>query len=232
MISDKRVIAVIPARGGSKGIPRKNLQNYKGRSLLEWAILTSKETREVDRTIVSTDNSEIASLALSLGAEVYLRPDHLAGDQSLVVETIRSLRDVLRVENEQADIFTLLQPTSPNRPAGLVSKCLKQLIDSKSDSLATFSELTSSPERIWMIDSDVPYPLIKGSNPWLPRQSLKVGFELNGAVYAFYPGKLPENSQGLLFGKSFAYVMQEKVLDIDTLADLRLANELKQFRDT
>lgn len=98
--------------------------------------------------------------------------------------------------------------------------------DGFSNSLATFSELATSPERIWMINNDIPYPFLKESNPWLPSQSLKVGFELIGAVYVFYPGRLPIHAEGLLFGKTFAYVMREKVLDIDRMEDLRMANEL------
>jgi CMP-N,N'-diacetyllegionaminic acid synthase len=226
MIEGRKVIAVIPARGGSKSIPRKNLQNLGGRPLIEWAINTARESQEVDRVIVTTDDSEIASIATSLGAEVYWRPENLAGDQSLVVDAIRNLRDVLVSEHEEVEIFVLLEPTCPIRPTGLVSKCLRSLVESQSDSLATFSKLPLSPERIWKIENDVALPFIEGSIPWLPRQNLKVGYELNGAIYAFYPKRLPENHLGLIFGKSFAYVMPEKVIDIDTLEDLDAANAL------
>lgn len=226
MIESTRVIAVIPARGGSKSIPRKNLQILGGRPLIEWAINAAKESIEVDRVIVSTDDSEIASIATALGAEVYWRPENLAEDQSLVIDAIRDLRDVLVSEREEVEIFVMLEPTCPIRPSGLVSKCLRSLVESQSDSLATFSKLHLSPERIWKIENHVAVPFIDGSIPWLPRQNLKVGYELNGAIYAFYPKRLPEEHPGLIFGKTFAYVMPEKIIDIDTFDDLDAANAI------
>ena len=226
MINGKRVIALIPARGGSKSIPRKNLQLLGNTPLVAWAIQAAKEAMEIDRVIVSTDNEEIAQCAEKFGAEVYRRPVDLSGDHSLVVDTVRHLTKVLDSEAETAEIFVLLEPTSPVRQKGLISDCLNQLVSTNSDSVATFQELSIRPQRIWRISSGIAEPFIEGSIPWKPRQELEVGYELNGAVYAFFPRRLPEGNLGLLFGRTSAIVSQERVIDIDTETDLRLVNDI------
>lgn len=226
MINNQRVIAVIPARGGSKSIPRKNLQPLRGLPLIAWTIEIAKTTPEIDRIIVSTDDNEISEISKYYGAEVYKRPEKLATDISLVVDTIRDLYMKLEHEGEKADIFVLLEPTCPIRPDNLVSLCLSSLVESKSDSIATFSQLSTSPDRIWKIEENVPSLFFSGSNPWMPRQALRIGYALNGALYAFYPKKLPETHPGLLFGKVQAFVMEQHVIDIDTYEDLAEADAI------
>lgn len=224
MIRDIRVIAIIPARGGSKSVIRKNLQQVGGISLVERAIEAAKSTSEIDRVIVSTDDEEIAQVVTELGVELYLRPSELASDSALVVDTIRSLRDILRNEGEDAEIFVLLEPTCPIRPEGLISNCLEKLVSTDSDSIATFQELPTKLERIWKIEKGIAAPYIEGSIPWKPRQELSTGYELNGAVYAFYPDKLPDNQPSLLYGKTQAFITKEHLIDIDTIEDLERIN--------
>jgi CMP-N,N'-diacetyllegionaminic acid synthase len=226
LIKNQRVVAVIPARGGSKSIPRKNLQPLRGLPLIAWTIEIAKTTPEIDRVIVSTDDDEISDIARSHGAEVYKRPENLATDTSLVGDAIRDLYKKLVYEGEKADIIVLLEPTCPIRPDGLVSLCLSSLVESKSDSIATFSQLSTSPDRIWKIEENVPSLIFDGSNPWMPRQALRVGYEINGAVYAFYPKHLPESHPGLLFGKAKAFIMEQHVIDIDTYEDLAEADAI------
>lgn len=225
MIDNKRVIALIPARGGSKSIPRKNLQILGGKPLIWWSIAAARDAPEVDRIIVSTDDSEIAGISASLGAEVYLRPDELAQDSSLVSDTVRHLSETLVLEGEQAEIMVVLEPTCPLRPKGIVSQCLGKLIEKQCDSIATFQELELSPNRIWEIKNEIATPLINGSMPWLPRQALPRGYQLNGAVYAFFHKRQPQANPSMLFGKSAALVMPGKTLDIDTPEDLKSARE-------
>ena len=220
MIGPSRVIALIPARGRSKSVHRKNLQEVGGISLVGRAIQAAKSAKEVDRIIVSTDDDEIAATARGLGAETYIRPLELASDSAIVADTIRYLRDALRQEGENAEIFILLEPTCPIRPEGIISECLKELVSTNSDSIATFQELSTKLERIWKIENGIATPYIDGSIPWKPRQELSTGYELNGAVYAFYPDRLPENQPSLLYGKTYAHVMEEHVIDIDTIEDL------------
>src|SRR6476646_1907773 len=93
MLNGKRVIAVIPARGGSKSIPGKNIKQLHGKPLLAWSIKVAKKVRQIDRIIVSTDDAAISAVGREYGAEIYMRPPHLATDNALVID---ALKDILQ----------------------------------------------------------------------------------------------------------------------------------------
>ena len=229
MIDDRRVIAVVPARGGSKSVPHKNLHPLGGKPLLSWPIDCALKTPEIDRLVVSTDNDRIAAAALDFGAEVYRRPEELASDTALVADTLRHLWKQLQSEGEKADILVLLEATSPFRSPELVSRCLHRLVDESLDSIATFHEAEINPERTWRIDMGVPQPFISGAVPWKPRQSLTPAYQLNAAVYAFYPDRLPPGTPSLLFGKMGAEILDaDSVIDIDVHKDFVIANAILQ----
>lgn len=227
MVNNLRVIAVIPARGGSKAVPYKNLEVLGNKPLLAWPIETAKKTIEIDRIIVSTDNKKISKVAKEFKAEVYFRPDELATDTSQVADTLRHLWHTLIAEGEKAHIFLLLEATSPFRTPELISKCLKRLVDEKLDSIATFHDAEINPERVWRINEGIPSPLIDGDNLWKPRQELTPAYQMNGAVYAFFPDRLPDKIPNILFGKMGSEIIpSESVIDIDTLKDFKIANAL------
>ena len=227
MISGQRVIAMTPARGGSKSVPYKNLYLLGGKPLLAWPIETAKATKAIDRTIVSTDDERIAEAASKLGAEVYKRPDELATDTAVVADAIRDLWRRLRSEGETATILVLLEATSPFRTPQMIERCLQRMIDEQLDSIATFHEAEINPERTWRIEGGAPEPFIKGAIPWKPRQLLTPAYQLNAAVYAFRPDALPADSPSILFGKMGAEIVPaDAVVDIDTLKDFTYANAL------
>lgn len=231
MIGNKRVIALVPARGGSKSVPMKNLQLLGSDPLVAWPIKQAIETKEIDRVIVSTDDEAIADVARRSGAEVYKRSVDLASDTALVVDVIRDLWSTLKVEGETAEILVLLEATSPFREHGLISRCLKRLEGDGLDSIATFSSAAINPERTWLVESGVPRPFLDDAIPWKPRQQLKEAFQLNGAVYAFRPDQLPPDALGLLFGRSGAEIVdQESVVDIDDKRDFIIANAILNAR--
>ncbi len=230
MIGDYRVIAVIPARGGSKSVPFKNLELLGGKPLISWPIDTAKKTKEVDRIIVSTEDKRIANAVKKYNVEVYDRPIELATDNSQVADTLRHLFRTLESEGEKADIFLLLEATSPFRTPDLLSKCLKRLVDEKLDSIATFHQADINPERVWRIKNGIPSPLIDGENLWKPRQQLTPAFQMNGAAYAYFAKELPENIPNILFGKMGSEVISsESIIDIDTKKDLKIANALLEY---
>ena len=230
MIRDHRVIAVIPARGGSKSVPFKNLELLGGKPLISWPIDTAKKTKEVDRIIVSTEDKRIANAVKKYNVEVYDRPIELATDNSQVADTLRHLFRTLESEGEKADIFLLLEATSPFRTPELLSKCLKRLVDEKLDSIATFHQADINPERVWRIKNGIPSPLIDGENLWKPRQQLTPAFQMNGAAYAYFAKELPENIPNILFGKMGSEVISsETVIDIDTKKDFKIANALLEY---
>lgn len=224
MIDGKRVIAVIPARGGSKSVPGKNIRILAGKPLIAWAITTAKETGAIDRVIVSTDDDRIASVSKEYGAEIYRRPPHLATDEALVIDAIRDLISTLRRERESAEIMVLLEPTSPLRSPEDVLICLKPLVHEELDSVATFHEAELNPHRAWKIENGRPKVFIPDAVPWLPRQKLPKAYQLNGMVYAFRIDELLGDTPSLLFGKQGAVVVpKDKVLDIDDERDFLLA---------
>lgn len=226
MIGYNRVVAVVPARKNSKGVRGKNIRMLAGKPLLAWSIETGRKTPEIDRVLVSTDGSEIADVARQFGAEVYSRPDGLAGDASLIVDAIRELRGRLRAEGEMARYMVLLEPTSPLRNEDDISACLK-LVAAGCDSVATFTEAALNPHRAWKLEGDLPKPFIEGAIPWYSRQMLPEAWQLNGAVYAFDLDRLPDEGVSLLFGRIGAIKMsKERSLDIDDEHDLMVAGQV------
>jgi CMP-N,N'-diacetyllegionaminic acid synthase len=229
MISGERVIAMTPARGGSKSVPYKNLHLLGGKPLLAWPIETARATPAIDRVIVSTDDDRIADAAKVLGAEVYRRPNELATDTAVVADAIRDLWRRLKGEGETATILVLLEATSPFRTPEMIERCLRRLVDEQLDSIATFHEAEINPERTWRIEGGAPEPFIRGAIPWKPRQLLTPAYQLNAAVYAFRPDALPADSPSILFGRMGAEIVPaDSVIDIDTLKDFAYANALLQ----
>src|ERR1017187_7476924 len=207
MLNGKRVIAVIPARGGSKSIPGKNIRSLGGKPLIAWSIDVARQVSEVDRIIVSTDDSQIASVARDHGAEVYQRPAHLATDEALVIDALKDLLGTLQAEGDPPEWVLLLEPTCPLRTADDVRDCLKLASQDGHDSVATFKDAELNPHRAWRIVDGIPEAFIAGAIPWLPRQKLPKAYQLNGAVYVFRASLLAEEAKFLLVGKLGAVLM-------------------------
>jgi CMP-N,N'-diacetyllegionaminic acid synthase len=227
MIDKESVLAFIPARGGSKTVPRKNVRLLGGKPLLAWPIETAFATPEIDRIVVSTDDAEIATVAKQYGAELHSRPAVLAGDASLVIDAIRHFKQKLKEKGHTIKIMVLLEATSPFRTSEMVSKCLRRLVNEDLDSIATFSESDISPERLWRINDGIPSSCIEGAVPWEPRQSFMPAYKLNAAVYAFRLDRMPETGSSILFGKFGAEVTpSDNLIDIDNEKDFLVANAI------
>jgi CMP-N,N'-diacetyllegionaminic acid synthase len=230
MIAEKRVVAVIPARGGSKSVLKKNIKMLGDKPLISWSIEVGRNTRAVDRVIVSTDDDEIASVARQHGAEVYPRPKHLATDEALVIDALRELIVTLRKEGETAEIMVLLEPTCPLRSVDDVAECLRLLVQGH-DSVATFKDAELNPHRAWKITDGRPEVFIPGAIPWQPRQKLPKAYQLNGAVYAFFVDSLKIESPSLLVGRAGAVIMpKERSVDIDDRLDFSIVETLLKDR--
>ncbi|MCW5697415.1 MAG: acylneuraminate cytidylyltransferase family protein [Bauldia sp.] len=226
MIAGERVVAVVPARGGSKAIPLKNLQTVGGVSLVGRAVATAKATPAVDRVLCSTDHDGIAAEAAAHGAEIVVRPEALAGDHVIVKDILLDLREKLRAEGETAAIMVLLEPTAPFREPADITTCLERMAAEKLDSIATFTTAALHPHRAWRITDGRPETFIDGAVPWLPRQQLPPAYMLNGLVYAFrIEGLVAFDGPGIVFGRSGAVpVPPERSLDIDSWTDLDVAD--------
>ena len=211
-------------------MPGKNVKPLGGKPLIAWSVETALQVPDIDRVIASTDDERIAEVVRRYGAEVYLRPSELAGDDSLVIDALRDLSTRLSSEGENAEIMVLLEPTCPFRAIEDVNDCLA-LLRKGYNSAATFKMAALNPHRAWRIVNDRPEPFLRGANPWLPRQSLPAAHQLNGAVYAFETFCLDTDSPGLLFGRIGAVVMpDERSVDIDGPMDFIVAEEVLRAR--
>lgn len=177
------ILAVIPARGGSKGIHRKNIRSFAGQPLLALTIAQAKSSRHINRVIVSTDDSAIAEVALQYGAEVpFLRPKELAGDQSQVADTLVHLLDYLKTsEGYEPDYLVMLQTTSPLRTVEDIDGSLDKLFETGAEALVSLCE---TEQLLYTMDDQSRLHLVsdqkflKSTN----RQALEQTYMLNGAM--------------------------------------------------
>ena len=126
------ILGITPARGGSKGIPKKNIRPIAGKPLIAWTIEAAKESEMIDRYVVSTEDDEIAQIARGYGVEVFPRPAELATDEASTLSVLQHT-----IEQIPCGIVVLLQATSPIRRPGLIDECIKKFMDNEYDSLAT-----------------------------------------------------------------------------------------------
>lgn len=234
MINGNNVIAIIPARGGSKGIPYKNIKNLLGKPLIAWTIEVAKEVEEIDHIIVSTDDEKIAKVAKQYGVEVIRRPDELAQDYSLAVDVVKHIISHLQLHDEPKTIIVYLEPTSPLREKEDIVQCLQLLADENNDytTVATFKEADLNPYRAWKIENNNPQTFLRDANPWLPRQSLPKAYQLNGSVYTFFSRSITEQSQHFFTGKTGAVIApKERSVDIDDEMDFLFAEMILSRRD-
>ncbi|MCJ7433661.1 MAG: acylneuraminate cytidylyltransferase [Anaerolineales bacterium] len=151
------ILALIPARGGSKGIPHKNIRNFAGYPLIAWSIAAAKQSKMITRIIVSTDDEEIAAVARECGAETpFLRPAELAQDKSTDLPVFEhALKWLKEAESYKPEIVVQLRPTSPIRPRGMVDAAINILINHKdADCVRGIVLATQNPHKMWRFDGD------------------------------------------------------------------------------
>lgn len=218
-----KVLALIPARGGSKGIPKKNIKHLNGKPLIEWTIDAAKQCKYIDRVIVSTDDKEIADLSISLGVEVpFIRPNHLALDDTPGIEPVIHALDFF----PEVDDLLLLQPTSPLRTVIDINNIFD--IRSKFHAQSAVSVVQSRPpEWMYRLSADNKLiPVIKDQSKSQNRQSLTRSYMLNGALY-LATRQFILNNRTLTTTDTVAYEMPpNRSVDIDTLLDWDFAEYL------
>ncbi|MHB8820005.1 MAG: acylneuraminate cytidylyltransferase family protein, partial [Bellilinea sp.] len=157
MVKQPEVLAVIPARGGSKGIPHKNFRPFAGHPLIAYSIMAARQAETVTRVIVSTDDPQIAAAAREYGAEVpFMRPDELAQDNTLDLPVFQhALAWLIANEAYSPDVVVHLRPTSPVRPIGLVDEAVRLLLDNpEADSVRGVVPAGQNPHKMWRIDME------------------------------------------------------------------------------
>jgi CMP-N,N'-diacetyllegionaminic acid synthase len=225
MIDGQRVLAIIPARGGSKGLPRKNVLPLAGKPLIAWTIEAAQKSRYIDRVILSSDDEEIIGVARQSGCDVpFVRPAALAADASGTMDVLRHAL----AEVPGFDVVVLLQPTSPLRAAGDIDATVEDCVQGGRPASVTVTPSAKPPE--WMYRRDGAGCL----SPVLPdvsatrRQELPPAYVVNGAVYAARVDWLLEH--GSFVGPETGSVVmpQERSVDIDTAFDLAVAELVLQ----
>jgi N-acylneuraminate cytidylyltransferase/CMP-N,N'-diacetyllegionaminic acid synthase len=226
------ILAIIPARGGSKGLPGKNLRHLAGRPLIAYAIDAALASSFKPRIVVSTDSEEIASAARELGAEVpFMRPAELAGDETPMFPVIRhALEWLARNEGYEPELVVLLQPTSPLRTAQHIDGAIRVALEPGSDSVVSLCEAEHSPYWMRVLDEDgLVKPFVESEGEYARRQDLPPVYRLNGAILVTRPGVAKEGQ--LLGPKTRAFVMsREDSVDIDDETGFLLAEALLRLR--
>ena len=222
-------LAIIPARGGSKGLPGKNIKDFNGKPLIAWAIECALASSQIEDVVVSTDCSEIAEVSKKFGATVSMRPDELATDTAKVIDSIKYVVNEQKKIGKTYDAVCLLEPTAPFRDTALVEQCLDAITVDGHDSAATFSDAPVSPNRLWKIENNKPKPYLGGAVPWLSRQEQPSAFVLNGMVYSFSPNNLTDDPNQITFlseDSQAILVTDRPGFDIDTLEEFIAAEAL------
>lgn len=220
------ILAVIPARGGSRGIPRKSIVPLAGRPLLEYTCAAARASTRLTRTILSTDDAEIAAVGRACGVEVpFLRPAALARDDTPMVDVLRDAAGRLAAHERYApDALVLLQPTSPLRRACHIDACVDLLVASGADTVVSVVEVPHhfNPVSLMRCEGERLVPFTAGA-AILRRQDKPRVLARNGpAVLAIRPGVLA--SGGFYDGDCRGYVMaREESVDVDDPFDLELA---------
>ncbi len=225
------IIAIIPARGGSKGIPQKNIIDLGGLPLLAWSIRVARAAKVLDEVYVSTDDDEIAKIAKEYGARVpFLRPKELATDKATTVDAISHFILKLKLENNCPDIVVLLQPTQPFRSVETIIKAI-EAYKLTGSGVVSVSRVAEHPVLMRYFDksTSVLTRLLGNVNSTVRRQDFSEVYRVNGAVYVnsvedyLQKKSLNDNPIGVI-------TTELEGVDIDTLDDLDYARFLIQHK--
>ena len=225
-------LAIIPARGGSKRLPGKNIKLLHNKPLIAWSIEAAKQSRYIDCTVVSTDDRAIAEVARKYGAETpFLRPPDLATDRAGTVEVIEhTVQWYINERNRIFDFIILLQPTSPLRTAKHIDEAIELLKEKRADAVISVCEMDHSP--LW--SNTLPPNLsldhfISPEIKHLRSQDLPTYYRINGAVYICKTEKFMKEKTLFLNDNIYAYKMsREYSIDIDSSIDFIVAEAIME----
>jgi CMP-N,N'-diacetyllegionaminic acid synthase len=227
MLNNKNFLAIIPARGGSKRLPRKNVLDLAGKPLIAWTIEAGKNSSYIDKVVVTSDDEEIMQIASNLGADVIERPAELASDTATTFDAIKHA-----IENTSGhfDYVVVLQPTSPLRNSMHVDEAIELLFEKQADAIISICETEHSP--LWSntlpedgsLKNFLPDEIKNKRSQDLPKY-----YRLNGAIYLCKVNRLLSEKSLFLSDRINGYVMSIKnSIDIDVDTDFELAKILIQ----
>jgi CMP-N-acetylneuraminic acid synthetase len=228
-----RFLGIIPARGGSKGIPNKCITPCAGNPLLFYTVREAKISQRLNRIILSTDSEPIATVGRNLGVEVpFLRPENLAQDDSAMIGVLQHSLNWMKAAGENFDAIVLLQPTSPLRQARHIDEAIDLFVEKGADTVVSVTEVPHqfNPVSLMKIDDGRLSSYLENSTAILRRQDKPILFARNGPSVLVVRAALI--GQGCLYGDAtYGYIMASKEsYDIDSLSDLELVETLLRTR--
>lgn len=230
MANELSYLGIIPARGGSKRFPGKNIAMLNGQPLIAHTINAAAHAQRLTRTIVSTDDAEIAAVAKDWGGDVpFMRPALFAADQSPAIDVITHALEQLDSQGSIFDAVVLLQPTSPFRTGEHIDAAIALFEKTGADTVTSGCSAQHHPYYSWMIQDEELTPLYSLAHQSMPRQELPPVFYENGAIFVIKRAVL---ARGAFYGsKTVAYLMdQHSSIDIDTPEDLALCRFILEQR--
>ena len=229
MIDNKRVLAIIPARGGSKRLPRKNILDLAGKPLIFWTIEAALGSKYIDKVAVSTDDEEIADISKQHSAVIpFMRPNSLATDEAASIDVVLHAIDFFEKNNNCYNYIILLQPTSPLRASSHIDEAIELLDSKNADAIVSVCKVEHNPLWSNILPKDGSMKDFLHNDILNKRsQDLDVYHRLNGAIYICNIDKLKEEQGFFLKDNIFAYEMNGKSsIDIDKEIDFKLAKTL------
>tara|TARA_R110002072_G_scaffold1989_2_gene16429 strand:- start:149638 stop:150351 length:714 start_codon:yes stop_codon:yes gene_type:complete len=228
MYKNHKILAVVTARGGSKGLPGKNIKVCAGKPLIQWTLDAAKKSEYIDEVFVSTDCENIQNVVHSVGGNSpFLRPDHLGLDDSPIEDVLQHVIDFYKEQGDHFDYVILLQPTSPLRTSFHIDDAIKQYFSNlKSNEETLVSVYPAEEKAAWLIrglESGYMEFCLGDKTKGLRRQELSQFYYPNGAIYFF-----PSSFENGLYTKStqFFVMDRESSIDIDTMSDFEKAQNL------
>lgn len=226
MYRNEKILAFIPARGGSKGIPDKNIYPVKGKPLISYTIEAARNSRLIDDILVSTDSERIASVAREYGADVpFMRPDELAGDRANIIDAVLYTIERLRTNGQHYDTLVLLQPTQLLRTSDEIDEAIEVYYKNEKRGVASVSEVDDHPILIRTIDDKGILKRLLDQGSTVRRQDMPPYYRINGCIYINDIGSLvPDTSFN---DNPVPYIMsRDHSVDIDEMRDIQWAEFL------
>lgn len=217
----KKILAIIPARGDSKGLPRKNIIDLAGKPLIAWTIEASLNSKYITKTVVSSDDDEILTISKKYKSDIIKRPDKLALDTTASEPVIKHVIEELKKENQKFDYLVLLQPTSPLRDTKNIDDAFDMLFQSDATALISVCEIDNKILKAFKANKKGFMEGVSNNKyPFMRRQDLPKTYLSNGAIYIIKVNEFMKNNS-FFTDETISFVMNEaQSMDIDTKVDL------------
>ena len=233
MINNKSVLCLIPARGGSRGLPQKNIKNLNGKPLIAWSIDVALRSRYIDMVIVSTDDKDIAEISLEYGAQIpFTRPKELAEDNSKTIDVILHAINYLEGHGDYFDIIVLLEPTSPLREKSDIEQALESLVnDINAESIVGIAKVENAhPAFLVKIENKFLRPYLFDDFKILRRQEIDQLYFYEGSLYISYVQSLKLRNN-FYHEKTLGYLVPKwKSFEVDDITDFVIIEAILKAR--